>query len=207
MAEALTLAARGSEDPRARADWASLRGALLAFVRRRVGSDEDAEDLVHDVLLRAQGGLAALPVEAVDAWLYRVARNAIIDHYRRNGAAGRHQDAMEWLGPDGEARHDPVAGLPAEPPLVLRRELALCLAGLVDQLPDEQAVALRLTDLGTLSQAEAARALGIAPSTMKSRVQRGRAALRARVERCCAVERDARGAPLDLALKHGECIC
>lgn len=207
MAEAVVQLARGSSDPRARADWASVRAGLLAFVRRRVSTDEDAEDLVHDVLLRAQKSLPSLGVERVDAWLYRVARNAIVDHYRRRGAASRHRDAMELLGPEPDAHHDPAAGLPADAPIALRQELARCLAGLVDDLPAEQAEALRLTDLGSLSQAEAARTLEVAPSTMKSRVQRGRAALRGKLARCCAVEQDARGAPLDVALQHDACVC
>lgn len=202
------MTARGSAtDPRVRADWAALRSHLLSFVRRRVATDEDAEDLVHDVLLRAQRDLDSLPAERADAWLYRVARNAIVDHYRRRGAASRHRDAMELLGPHEDALHDPSAGLPPEPPERLRHELGKCFSSLIDSLPSDQAAALRMTDLGTLSQAEAARALGIAPSTLKSRVQRGRAALRGRVELCCAVEQDARGRAIDLELRHGHCIC
>ncbi|MDR1176708.1 MAG: sigma-70 family RNA polymerase sigma factor [Treponema sp.] len=60
------------------------RERLLQFIRSRVRLLEDAEDILQDVfgeLARADG--AVNPVENAAAWLYRAARNRIIDHYRK----------------------------------------------------------------------------------------------------------------------------
>lgn len=64
--------------------------ALLAYVRSHLVSQEDAEDLVVDVFLAAMESQAftRLPVRARELWLWRVARNKVIDVYRR---AGRRQ--------------------------------------------------------------------------------------------------------------------
>jgi RNA polymerase sigma factor (sigma-70 family) len=60
------------------------RERLLQFIRSRVNLLEDAEDILQEVfgeLARADG--LVKPVENAAAWLYRAARNKIIDHYRK----------------------------------------------------------------------------------------------------------------------------
>jgi RNA polymerase sigma-70 factor (ECF subfamily) len=65
------------------AHWRELRARLHGFVRRRVGSPEDAEDVVQDVFVRMQRNIDALSsADRLDAWAFRIARNAIADHYR-----------------------------------------------------------------------------------------------------------------------------
>jgi RNA polymerase sigma factor (sigma-70 family) len=61
---------------------------LLAFIRRRVKSDADAEDILQDVWYQLSAVVNAEPVEQTGAWLYRVARNKITDKYRKR---------TEWL--------------------------------------------------------------------------------------------------------------
>lgn len=56
---------------------------LRRFVRARVASDADAEDILQDVWHRLVTTIEEGPVEKVSAWLYTVARNRIIDHYRK----------------------------------------------------------------------------------------------------------------------------
>ena len=65
--------------------------------------------------------------------------------------------------------------------------------------------AITLTDLGDLSQAEAARRAGVTVSTMKSRVQRARAQLRRAVSTCCAVHTDVTGRVHDFDPAPGCC--
>jgi RNA polymerase sigma factor (sigma-70 family) len=64
------------------------RKRLTNFIRKRVSSAEDAEDILSEVfyqLSRMDSGLVSLakPVEQVSAWLYRVARNHIINWYAK----------------------------------------------------------------------------------------------------------------------------
>jgi len=56
---------------------------LLGFIRNRVNSEEDAEDILQDVWYQFTKALDAGPIEQVSSWLFRVARNRIIDNYRK----------------------------------------------------------------------------------------------------------------------------
>jgi RNA polymerase sigma factor (sigma-70 family) len=59
-------------------------GELLRFIRRRVKSDEDAEDILQEVFYQfARAEILLMPVENIYAWLYSIARNKIIDLWRR----------------------------------------------------------------------------------------------------------------------------
>jgi RNA polymerase sigma factor (sigma-70 family) len=86
---------------------ATHEAALLAFVRSRVGTAEDAADIVQEVwyqLSRAAPGAIAHP----QAWIYRVARNKIIDHYRRL-SPDYLEDFLRFDAEEGGYRNDLVA--------------------------------------------------------------------------------------------------
>ncbi len=76
-------------------------------------------------------------------------------------------------------------------------DLSRCMMLLLEELPDPYGEAVMLAELGTLSQKELSRRMGISFSGMKSRVQRGRDRLKALLLACCEVERDARGGIVD----------
>ena len=64
--------------------FAEYRERLLKFIRSRVRALEDAEDIVQEVFYNfARVNKLANPVEQTAAWLYRAARNRIIDHYKK----------------------------------------------------------------------------------------------------------------------------
>ena len=54
---------------------------LLSFIKKRVDSDEDAEDILQDVFYQFAGNTK--PIEQITAWLFRTARNKITDNYRK----------------------------------------------------------------------------------------------------------------------------
>src|ERR1700743_2532985 len=56
---------------------------LLAFIRRRVKSDADAEDILQDVWYQFSSVINSEPIEQTGAWLYRVASNKITDKHRK----------------------------------------------------------------------------------------------------------------------------
>jgi len=160
---------------------ARFEGELRRFVARRV-SGPDADDVLQDALLRIHLGVGALrSSDRLAPWVYRVARSAIVDHHRR-------------ARPTAPIDEIEAEALPEEPDCEVRPILAACVAPFLDGLPAEQAEALRLTDLGGLTQAEAAARLGVPLPTLKARVQRGRKRMREAFEVCCEIERDARGA-------------
>lgn len=56
---------------------------LMGFIRSRVKSDEDTEDIMQDVWYQLTAIVNSEPIEQTGAWLYRVARNRIIDKHRK----------------------------------------------------------------------------------------------------------------------------
>jgi len=59
----------------------AIRKQLLGFIKQRVNSAEDAEDILQDVFYQLAGSTE--PIEQVTGWLYKVARNKITDNYRK----------------------------------------------------------------------------------------------------------------------------
>jgi RNA polymerase sigma-70 factor, ECF subfamily len=181
------------------ADWAELRRRLRSFVAGRVREEPSLhEDLVQEVLLRLHRGLPQLrDTERMDAFAYQVARNAVADHYRK----GRREQpvAPEALEQHALADDDDESGAG-------RAQLAHCLRPLIERLDHDYRQALLLTDLGDLSQAEAARRLGLSEPGMRSRVQRGRARVHEALAKCCQVELDA-SAQIDRVERVGPCAC
>jgi RNA polymerase sigma-70 factor (ECF subfamily) len=161
---------------------------LRAFVRRRVRSDADADDVVQDVLTRLVRP-GPPPTGSVHAWLFTVARNVLIDRSRT------HRD---HVGLDAvDLAEEPPSGDGGT------GELARCLGPMLSALSADDQDVLARVDLGGESQADLARELGVSVSAVKSRVQRARRRLRAVLESCCSVAQDARGQPLDFQRRAG----
>jgi len=188
--------------------WRELHDGLFAFIRRRVDSDPDAEDILQEIFVRIHTNLQGVKdAESIHAWVYRIARNAIADHYRAGkqvahaaqaaGAASRDEPPFETYDLEREA--------PAE--------LAGCMKPLLEELPETYAEAIELTELGDLTQKAAAERLGLSVSGMKSRVQRGRSQLRELLLDCCDVELDRRKRVVGYEVKEeadvrcGDCGC
>lgn len=166
--------------------WPALGAELRGYVARRVRPD-DVDDVVQDALLRIHRGLGALhDAERLGPWVGQVARSAVIDHLRARGRRGRLDGDVNQL--------DEVAEVPVEPDTnEAEAILTGVMAHFVAALPSPYREALTLTELQGVTQRDAAAALGVSVSGMKSRVQRGRARLRAMIEACCTVQTDARG--------------
>jgi RNA polymerase sigma-70 factor (ECF subfamily) len=138
-----------------------------------------------------QRGLGGLKHEnRLVAWIFQIARNAIIDYYR---ARNRQPEWPVGLASDLESLHP--SSLPVESSESsgqLRTELAGCLRPMIERLSEDYRQAVTLVDLEGLAQHEAAARLGLSVSGMKSRVQRGRRQLRDMLEACCVIALDRR---------------
>jgi RNA polymerase sigma-70 factor, ECF subfamily len=167
--------------------WPVLMEKLKAFVTRRVGASE-VDDVVQDALMRIQRGVPKLrDAQRLGPWVYQVTRSAVADHLR---AAGRLETRADF-SEDEQAADAPFDA--RDDADELRPGLLACLAVFVAELPSPYREAVTLTELEGLTQREAAAMLGISLSGMKSRVQRGRARLRERFLKCCAMTQDVRG--------------
>lgn len=147
------------------------RDSFLAFVRKRVRSGADAEDLLQSALLRAQEKLGALRHnERLDAWFYRVLRNTIADHH------------AEWAR--REARIDLIARDATELP---PDEAAVCACslGVLENLQPDYAAILRSVDIEDATLEEAAQRFGITENNAKVRLHRARKAMRDALSALC----------------------
>ncbi len=177
--------------------WREMLPQLRAFVRRRIADPDRADDLVAEILLRIHQNVGSLDDrERLPNWVFRIARNAIIDEYRR---AGRSREQLTTTLQDEPAPVDED-----EPGVV--RELSACLRPMLAGLPAEQRAAVEMIDLDGMSQADAAERAGVSLSGMKSRVQRGRRRLAELLGNCCALTLDGRGVPMDYEPPPG-CGC
>jgi len=181
--------------------WVQFGAGLRTFVRRRVADLHQAEDLVSEIVVRVHRHLDTLDdQERLTAWVFRIARNVIKDHYR---SAGRRREVLD---PEPEpVQRESGADKWVDDQDAVLAELAVCLGPLLVELPDEYRRALELTDFGGLSQAEAADLEYISLSGMKSRVQRGRRQLGAVLRQCCVPTLDSRGVPVDFQPRSDIC--
>lgn len=165
--------------------WEAIAARLRPYIRRRVATEPDTDDVLQEVLLRMHRGLSTLDDEdRLDAWMYRIARTAVADHRR-----GRHRHPLVRAPAVTEEPSQPLH----EDDDAVARELAQTLSFFVALLPSPYREAITLTELEGRTQREAAEMIGISLSGMKSRVQRGRARLRKMLEDCCEVALDVRG--------------
>jgi len=153
---------------------------LRSFIRRRVRDDASADDLAQETLLKVYRSRATLRDETrLEAWLYQIARGTIIDHYRRRRPAEELPAALAGESPDE------MAGLRARVLVSLQRFL--------EELPAAYREPVRLAELEGLPLARIALRLDLSLTAVKSRVRRGRAMLKKKLQACCRFEFDRLG--------------
>ena len=166
--------------------YQSLRRPLLAFLRKLTGDSEVAEDLLHDVVLKAlASGMddSRSTPRNLTGWLYAVARNAAMDHHRR-------------MRPHTELPDDLQAPAPDEDEAMLAA-LASCLRPAADRLPETYRGTVIASEFERRPLADVAREQGVSLSAVKARASRGRRLLQQEIVECCRVALSAQGKVLD----------
>lgn len=148
-------------------------GRFLAFVERRVGDRALAEDILHDAFVRSlEKADSVRSRESITAWFYRSLRNAVIDRYRRLGAAHR---ALAAFAAELDRAADPETG----------SAICQCVEQLARTLKPEYAEALLRIDVEGVPVKDFAAVAGISRSNAGVRVFRARDALRRQVALSC----------------------
>ena len=174
--------------------WEELSSPLTSFVRKRIPSETDADDVLQEVFIKIHNNIDNLTDDnKIHAWVYRITRNAIVDYYRG------HNKPMELL----EAPDD--LAIESDEDLTSNLEIASCLKAMIESLPGKYKEALLLTEFGNLTQKELSERLGLSLSGAKSRVQRGRQKLKEMLLGCCHLEFDRLGNVIDYQHKSKEC--
>lgn len=172
--------------------WQEFQQKLRGFIAQRVNNPADVDDILQEVFVKIHQQLASVTnTERIGSWIFTIARNAIIDHYRK---AYRHRE----LSTDNSLE----AEFLAEDPIVFNQQMAACLRPLLVHLPETYREALQLVEFEGLTQRKVAEELGISVSGMKSRVQRGRQKLKDLLQTCCEIQIDAVGNAIDYEMKN-----
>jgi len=151
----------------------SARVYRLAY--RLSGNQHDAEDLTQEVFVRVFRSLSTYQPGTFEGWLHRITTNLFLDMVRR-----RQRIRFEGLAEDA---HERLAGREPSPQQLLDdRGFDTDVQFALDQLPPEFRAAVVLCDIEGLSYEEIAATLGIKLGTVRSRIHRGRAQLRAALD-------------------------
>jgi RNA polymerase sigma factor (sigma-70 family) len=143
------------------------RPRLLGFCRQMLGSTEDAEDVLQEVLVNAHKAMLADNREIkLKPWLYRIARNRSLNHLRKPKAEAK--ESMDMV---------PLAEEASTAAKVHNREEFRQLLGDVTKLPETQRAALMLREIEGLSYEEIAETMETSIPSVKSLLVRARISL------------------------------
>jgi RNA polymerase sigma factor (sigma-70 family) len=147
---------------------------FLRYVERRVGNRAIAEEIVQEDFVRSLDRGDEIQ-ESVFGWFYRVLRNAVVDHQRRQAVASRRLD--EWAA---------ELAVASDGGQELANVACACVARLAGALKPDFAEALRQIEVDGVSVKDYAESVGISASNAGVRIFRAREALRKQVARSCA---------------------
>lgn len=158
------------------------RGRLKNFIRRRVPDASEAEDILQDVFYEFVAAYRLPePIEQVGAWLFRVARNRIIDRFRKK----REEQLPELSGEDDQGNwlDEVLPSADAGPEALYARSVLLAeLAAALEELPGEQRAVFIAHELDGRSFKELAAEAGVAVNTLLARKRYAVLHLRARLQ-------------------------
>jgi RNA polymerase sigma factor (sigma-70 family) len=152
---------------------------LLRFILRRVDDEGDAEDILQDVFYELTEAYRLMkPIEQVGAWLSRVARNRIIDRFRKK------KPVAEVLNEQGVPRLEDLLPSPAAGPeaLYARGVLLEELEAALEELPEEQRDVFVAHEMDGKSFKQLAEETGLSVNTLLSRKHYAILHLRRRLE-------------------------
>ena len=163
---------------------------LLGFIRSRVSSSEEAEDILQDVFYQFVAGFEGIEsLDRITSWLYSVARNKIIDRYRRDAVRPKRADFEMIAGKrDDESMvltlQDILPDFGNTPEAVLLREAIWDeIMDALDELPAEQREIFIQNEIEERGFREISEETGVSINTLLSRKRYAILALRKRLQR------------------------
>lgn len=173
--------------------WEEFSIPLRKFISKRISNQQDTEDILQEVFLKIHCNISTLKdKQKLQAWIYRIATNAIIDFYRKNNSIGEMELTEDLIKVTDEDSS-------------MNEEISVCLKPMINQLPEKYKQAIILTEYNNITQKQLSEQLGISVSGAKSRVQRGRKMLKDMILDCCSLDFDKHGNIIDYKHKTNGC--
>lgn len=156
---------------------------LLSYIKSKVRSREDAEDILQNVFVKMSLGIDKLDEDVkIKNWIFTVTRNTIIDYYRVN--ANKKKLAVN------EELDDQIAEVEE---IDQTKGLDQCMGSMIGLLPDEYRDIIVESEIKGVKQKDLADKYKMAYPSMRSKVQRGRERLKQLFHNCCHIETDKLG--------------
>ncbi len=161
---------------------------LLGFIRSRVSSVEEAEDILQDVFYQFVAGFDAIEsIDRTTSWLYSVARNKIIDRYRRDAVRPKRADFEMLSGKDDDTPltlQEILPDLDNSPESTLLREAIWDeITDALAELPADQREIFILNEIEEKGFRQIAEETGVSINTLLSRKRYAILALRKRLQK------------------------
>ncbi len=161
---------------------------LLGFIRHRVSTIEEAEDILQDVFYQFVAGYETIDsLDRVTSWLFSVARNKIIDRYRRDSVRPKRADLATTTGSDDGTPltlQDILPDLGNTPEDVyLREAIWEAILEALEELPLEQREIFIQNEIEEQSFREIAERTNVSINTLLSRKRYAILALRKKLQR------------------------
>ncbi len=167
--------------------WLEHKNELRNFILKRVKDQDLTNDILQDVLMKVYNFcISKSGVKNIRSWLFQIARNTIIDHYRKQSKF-RSEDNLPDIENENESQDF--------------KEALNYIMPILDFLPKKYAEPLKLADIDGLKQADIAKKLNLNLSATKSRIQRARQLLKAEFVTCCNFEIDKLGNIISFEIK------
>lgn len=158
------------------AAWTAHEGELRGYLKHRLPGAPDADDVLQDVFVKAlRQGQGFCTLDNPRAWLFQVARNALVDRARTSHP---HEALTPEVADTVAQDQEPMAPVDA---------LADCLSRVLQELAAEDTAILRACDIEGQTQRDFAQAHGLGLAATKSRLLRARRRLRERLTRACQI--------------------
>lgn len=167
--------------------WKEHQKELKNFIVKRVRDRDVANDIHQEVLLKVYNFcMNKSGVRNVRSWLFQIAQNTIIDHYRKQSKFSDREI------PEKIEENENLAF----------QEALNFITPILNFLPPEYSEPLKMADVEGMRQSDIAQKLGLSLPATKSRIQRGRQLLMAEFITCCNFEKDAAGNLLSFSIKN-----
>lgn len=167
--------------------WMEHQKELHNFVYKRVKDRDVANDISQEVLLKVYNFCNKRSgVKNVRSWLFQIAQNTIIDHFRKQS---------KFTDKD-------IPEKPVEDENLAFNDAAKFILPMIEFLPESYSIPLKLSDIDGMKQADIAKQLGLGLPATKSRIQRARQLLMEEFITCCHFEKDPTGNLLSFEIKE-----
>ena len=169
--------------------WLESQRQLFLFIRSKVRTPEDAEDILNDVFekLTKTTNENATP-DNISSWLYRVTKNRIVDYYR---AKNQFEELPKEISEKSEE-------------INIIKQLSKCMLPMIQALPKTYRQPLMLSEIEGKKYKEVAADLDLSVSAVKSRILRGREKLQKSMVSCCNIYRNKVGEVVDYEQKTND---